>query len=207
MKFKGFIFLIFAALMFSACQPAQDAAPPANSANQQARNTAVLPANTNQAELPANSAVNTTIANVTEYAAEANPAQQPASPVGTFKALADAANNKDNAALKQLFNKKSLDMAASEAKEKGRSLDEILLNQQIVLFAKGTPEIRNQIITGDSATIEIKTDKMRAWQKVFFTNEDGRWKLAMDKYMEEIMRQVEAASKELEQMGNEGKDK
>jgi hypothetical protein len=152
-----------------------------------AKSGAVPPANSEQ---PANASAANVSVNI------AQPAED--SPTVAIKALADAAQKKDAVAIKGLFNKKSLAMVTNQAKESGTSLDEALLSQQIVALAKDASEGRNQKIDGDNATVEIRTAKSNRWQKIYFTKEDGRWKIAMDKFMEEIMRQVEESVKALE---------
>jgi hypothetical protein len=186
MRTKAFILLIFTVFTLCSCGSAPAPNTAANETDQPPKNTANIGALTNTAN------VNT--ANVSVNIAQ--PAED--SPTVAIKALAEAAQKKDAAAIKGLFNKKSLAMVTNQAKESGTSLDEALLNQQIVSLAKDATEGRNQKIDGDNATVEIRTAKSNRWQKIYFAKEDGHWKIAMDKFMEEIMRQVEESVKALE---------
>ena len=43
------------------------------------------------------------------------------------------------------------------------------------------PELRNEKITGDTATVEMKRDKSDKWDTVPFVKEDGEWKIAFDR--------------------------
>jgi hypothetical protein len=45
------------------------------------------------------------------------------------------------------------------------------------------------------------------WEKMYFTKEDGQWKVAMDKYLEEMIRQVEESTKGLEKRADREGDK
>ena len=46
-----------------------------------------------------------------------------------------------------------------------------------------TFEARNEKITGDTATVELKSQGDK-WETMPFVKEDGQWKLAFDKLME-----------------------
>lgn len=202
MQSKLLLFLIFATFAFSACQSAGPANPPANAANQIAKNTAnavnstTVAANTAQTANQTANAAN--VAAQTGQTVETNTAQQTNSPAGTFKAIAEAAGKKDVESLRQLYSRKSLDMFSSQAKEQGKTLEDVLLNQRTTTIAKTTMELRNQIIDGPNATIEVLAAKGGRWETVYFILEDGHWKIAMDRYMEEMIRQVEESTKELE---------
>jgi len=186
MRTKALILSIFTVFALSACE----SAPPAN--------TTVTEANKNAAPAPAN-IEQPTNANANAANVSVNIAQAPEdSPTVAIKALAEAAKKKDTAAIKELFNKKSLAMVTNQARENGTPLDEALLKQQIVSLAETATEGRNQKIDGDNATVEIRTAPGKRWQKIYFIKEDGRWKIAMDKFMEDIMRQVEESVKALE---------
>lgn len=205
MKLKLPLFLIFAAVTLPACESTPSANTPVNLSNQAVTNSAPS-VNTNQIEQPINSAVNIAVAN-TAVNLNPNAAQPEDTPASAIKAVSEASNKNDAAALKQLFNRKSLEMVAGQAKENGKTVDETLLKQQIVTLAKSATEGRNQHVEGDSATVEIRTSKTGPWQKIFFTKEDGRWKIAMDKFMEEIVRQVEESTKDLDMKSGDEKDK
>jgi hypothetical protein len=131
---------------------------------------------------------------------------QIASPTEAFKTLGDAGNREDLAALVQLFNRRSLELFAEDARAQGKLMDAIMLNQRAVTVAKAAPAVRNEKINGDTATIEVKMAGGN-WEKMYFTKEDGQWKVAMDKYMEEMIRQVEESTKGLEKRADREGDK
>jgi hypothetical protein len=201
MSAKLLLLLIITVFAISGCQSTSETIPaPNNSTNRVAvpANSAANAVNAaNTANLTANTAVNQA-ANMS--------APQASTPTEIFKALGDAGNKKDVAALKQLFNRKSLEMFAGEAKSQSKSIDEVMVNQRAIVIAKTGPATRNEKITGDSATIEVKSAS-GSWEKMYFTREDGQWKVAMDKYMEEMIRQVEESTKNLEKSGDREGDK
>lgn len=104
------------------------------------------------------------------------------SPTATAKAFYDAAKSKDVQGMKNALSKGSLAVMESFAKLDNKSLDEMLKEPS------GTPpatfESRNEVIKGDTATLEVKNNK-GAWEKTPFVKEDGQWKLALDKALEE----------------------
>jgi hypothetical protein len=105
-----------------------------------------------------------------------------ASPTATAKAYYDAAKSKDVKGMKNAMSKGSLAMMEGFAKLDNKSLDDLLKDPS------GTPtgpfEARNEVITGDTATLEIKNDK-GGWEKTPFVKEDGQWKIAIDKAFEQ----------------------
>lgn len=201
MRSKLLLFLIFAALAFSACQSTSPTAP-ANSVNQLAKNImdpALNTANTAQPGLSANNAQNAVNTAVPVDAnAEQPTAPAPETPASTIKALADAGNKRDIAALRQLFSRRSLEMFGGQAKEQGKTVEEILVNQRTTSVAKINPELRNQKIEGSNASIEVRGSKSGRWETFYFVLEDGRWKIAMDKYMEAMIREIEESTRDLE---------
>lgn len=100
--------------------------------------------------------------------------------------------------MKQLYSRRSLEMFSSQAKEQGKTLDDVLLNQRTTTIARTAIELRNQMVDGANGTLEVMAMKGGRWEKVYFILENGQWKIAMDRYMEEMIRQVEESTKELE---------
>ncbi|HEV7644701.1 MAG TPA: hypothetical protein VGO50_12210 [Pyrinomonadaceae bacterium] len=219
MRLKLFLLLIFTIFLLSGCGSAPEAVSPANTT----ANRAALPVNS--AENPAiNSGANSANSLPVNAASIANQtanqmvsqalANQPmeaeplriASPTEAFKSLGDAGNRKDLRALVQLFNQKSLELFAEDARAQGKLIDVIMLNQRAVTVAKAAPAVRNEKINGDSATLEVKMAGGN-WEKMYFTKENGQWKVAMDKYMEEMIRQVEEPTRKLEKRSDREGDR
>jgi hypothetical protein len=124
---------------------------------------------------------------------------QPApTPSDTFKAYVEAIKKKDAAAAKQLVSKNSLKMMEDAAKAQDKTVDELLTGSEAPAL-KETPETRNEKIQGDTATLEVKNNVSGSWDMMHLVKEDGRWKLALDKTMEEIMKKVEEQMKNFNQ--------
>jgi hypothetical protein len=104
------------------------------------------------------------------------------SPTATFTAFYEASKNKDVEAAKKIFSKKTLELFEIEAKAKNKTLDE--------MFKTGMdqkpppdklPEMRNEKINGENATLEVKDEQTGRWDTLTFVKEDGQWKIALDK--------------------------
>ncbi len=103
------------------------------------------------------------------------------SPTQAVTEFAEAFKAKDISALKKRFSKKSLEDMEKGAKQMKTSLDDQLKNfvKQAQLPFNGVPEMRNEEIKGDSATLEVETEK--GWDKIPLVKEDGIWKIAFEK--------------------------
>jgi uncharacterized membrane protein YgcG len=107
------------------------------------------------------------------------------SPTATAKAFAEAVKNKDVQGIKNAMSKGSLAMMENFAKMQNKSLDEALKEPN----SSPPPtsfESRNEKITGDTATLEIKDEKGK-WDEIPFVKEDGQWKIALDKAFQQGM--------------------
>lgn len=103
------------------------------------------------------------------------------SPTATAKAFYEAAKARDAAGIKSTMSKGSLDMMEKFAKMQNKSLDDALKEPN----SSPPPanfEARNEVITGDTATVEVKDEKGN-WEKIPFVKEDGKWMIALDKAM------------------------
>lgn len=123
------------------------------------------------------------------FIAGCNSASQIKSPTETLKALNEASKKKDTAAIKSLLSKGTLDLLEKNAKKQSKTVDEILLKDDGAPFQE-LPETRNEVITGDTATIEVKNTVTNEFQKLPFVKEDGIWKVALDKFLEDVMKQM-----------------
>ena len=111
------------------------------------------------------------------------------SPMDTMKALNEAARNKDNATLKNLVSKGTLALMEENAKQQNTTVDALLAKGSGAPFEK-LPEMRNEKITGETATVEVKDKSAEKWTTLPFVKEDGVWKVALDKFMQDAMRQM-----------------
>ena len=112
------------------------------------------------------------------------------SPTATFKAFYEASKKKDVAAMKKSLSKGSLDMFDKLAKAQNKTTDDMLkdIDKDDKDKAEKMPETRNEKITGDSATLEVKNDKTDKWDTLPFVKENGEWKIAFDKFLEDVMK-------------------
>lgn len=110
------------------------------------------------------------------------------SPTATFKAFYEASKKKDAAAMKKTLSKGTLDLFDRFAKAQNKSVDDILKDVDKDATAEKLPETRNEKITGDNATLEIKNDKTGQWDSLPFVKENGEWKVALDKFFENALK-------------------
>lgn len=111
-------------------------------------------------------------------------------PTATFKAYFDAQQKKDIATMKQTLSKTSLAMMEASAKQQGVTLDKMIQAQLDHPASKidKLPESRNEKITGDNATLELRNEEANRWDTMYFVKEDGGWKIALDRTIEEMLR-------------------
>jgi hypothetical protein len=112
------------------------------------------------------------------------------SPTATFKAFFEAQKKKDAAGVKKTLSKASLEMMEKAAKAQNKSLDEAMTEGFKSPGAKTDkmPEVRNEAIDGNNATLEVQDEDTKKWQKMYFVKEDGDWKIALDKTIEELLK-------------------
>jgi hypothetical protein len=108
-----------------------------------------------------------------------------ASPTATAKAFYEAAKSRDAQGIKNTMSKGSLEMMEKIAKMQNKNLDEAL-KEPSASPPPATFESRNEKITGDTATLEVKDEKGN-WETIPFVKEDGQWKIALDKALQQGM--------------------
>ncbi len=111
-----------------------------------------------------------------------NAAQPTVSPTETLKIFIEASRKKDVETIKKTFSKTSLEMVEKSAREHNTTIDALLKNDGVQI-SEQMPEIRNERIEGDTATVEIK-DAANSYETLPFIKETGVWKIAFDKYQE-----------------------
>jgi hypothetical protein len=111
-------------------------------------------------------------------------------PTATFKAFYEASKKKDVAGMKKTLSKGTLDMFDKLAKEQNKTTDEMLKEVDKDDKSDKMPETRNEKITGDTATLEVKNDKTNKWDPLPFVKENGEWKIALDKFLEDMMKSL-----------------
>ena len=92
--------------------------------------------------------------------------------------------------MKQTLSKTSLAMMELSAKKQQLTVDKMIESQLENPASKidKMPESRNEKITGDSATLELHNEEANRWDTMYFIKEDGAWKIALDRTIEEMFR-------------------
>jgi hypothetical protein len=109
-----------------------------------------------------------------------------ATPTSALQYFYAAAQKNDVEAVKRSMSKKSLQMIEKSATKENKTVDESL--KELIKDAPSTAlETRNEKITGEKATIEVKDDKMDKWDTVPLVREDGQWKIALLDEMADAM--------------------
>ncbi|HKP36312.1 MAG TPA: hypothetical protein VJT71_05600 [Pyrinomonadaceae bacterium] len=114
------------------------------------------------------------------------------SPTATFKAFWEAQKKKDIPGMKKTMSKASMAMLEKGAKQQNKTVDEAITEGFNTPGAKydKIPESRNEKITGNDATLEIQDETSKKWETMYFVKEDGEWKIALDKTIEELLKKV-----------------
>ncbi len=115
----------------------------------------------------------------TETAAKTTTVKQ-STPTEAGESFFNSIKNKDKAAFKSLMSKDSVEILNAAASEKKITFDDLLDKQ----FFPNTPmpdkyEQRNEKITGDKATVELKDEKGE-WSPMTFVKENGVWKVSLE---------------------------
>jgi hypothetical protein len=114
------------------------------------------------------------------------------SPTATFKAFYEAQKKKDVEGMKKTLSKGSMAMMEKAAKEQNKTVDKALTEGFESPGAKTDkmPDTRNEKIDGDNATLEVQNEETKKWDKVYFVKEDNDWKIALDKTIEELFKNM-----------------
>lgn len=109
------------------------------------------------------------------------------SPTDTLKTFIEASKNKDAEKIKKTLSKGTISIIEETAKTQNTTVDE-LLKKDNGMTVKEMPEMRNEKIEGDAATLEVKNVVTGDFDTIPFVKEDGGWKIALDKFMEQLMK-------------------
>lgn len=113
------------------------------------------------------------------------------SPTATLNAFYEATRKKDAEGIKKTLSKGTIEMLEGFAKAQNKTLDEALnsgLASSTSSDAEKKPEVRNEKIEGDKATLEVKNDKTGQWESVPFVKEEGAWKIAFDQMFRDALK-------------------
>jgi hypothetical protein len=120
------------------------------------------------------------------------------SPTEAFKTYIKATVNKDIEGVKKSLSKSSLEFVETAAKEQNKTADELLTGGAVENQSKKIPEVRNEKIEGNTATVEYKDETMPEFIKMPLVKEDGTWKIALDKFMQDLLKRVSEEMKKAE---------
>ena len=112
------------------------------------------------------------------------------SPIAVFNSQNDARKRKDAATMKNNLSRASLALIEETAKRENMSVDDWLTIEEEGGDQVESFQTRNEKINGDTATIEISAGG-DDWGEMPFVKEDGRWKIAMDKYVADLQKELE----------------
>jgi PBP1b-binding outer membrane lipoprotein LpoB len=112
------------------------------------------------------------------------------SPSDVLKQYVAASQKQDIAAMKSLLSKSSLRYIEEKAKPMRLTVDDVLKKETEVKLQSAV-ETRNEKIEGETATVEVKNPATGEFDvKYPFVKENGAWKLARDRYIEEEMKKA-----------------
>ena len=132
------------------------------------------------------------------------PEQKLQTPCHTLQTYTQAIKKKDVAKMRALLSKGSIKMAEEQAKAQNIPVDEVILRETLFSPDQKTLKFRNEKIDGDNATIEVE-NPFGTFDKVPFIKEDGIWKIAKEKFAEEMIKQAEEDEKRLNEQINQGR--
>ena len=107
------------------------------------------------------------------------------SPGDVLKQYVAASQKGDIAAMKSLLSKDSLVYIEEKARPFKLTVDDVLKKETEIKLREAV-ETRGEKIEGDAATVEVKNPSTGEFDiKYPFVRENGAWKLARDRYIEE----------------------
>lgn len=112
-------------------------------------------------------------------------APQSASPTETLKNFIEASKKRDVEAIKKALSKNSLIMAERVAQSQNTTVNDLFSRENPAL-PNEVPEIRNEKIEGETASVEVK-DPNGGYETIPFVKEEGVWKIAFDKYQQALI--------------------
>lgn len=163
MKFTNILFIAILAISIGACTASTETAK--KSDNTTDKSSAEKTADTKKEETKKDEASSDTPA---------------LSPTDSVKAFIKAYQDKNISELKKYISKDALQTMEKEAEKNKQTLDDMLNKLvSIELPFKDIPEMRNEKIDGDKASVEVKAEG--EWDETPLIKEDGFWKVAFDK--------------------------
>lgn len=101
-------------------------------------------------------------------------------PTEAYRALYEAVQSKDPARIKSVLSDATLKFAETRAAQSGETVDFVIRNGFSAPAMNETmPDIRDEQIKDNIASIEVFNTKRGAWEMMPFIYENGAWKLAV----------------------------
>jgi hypothetical protein len=101
-------------------------------------------------------------------------------PTEAYKRLYAAVKSKNVDSVKENLTKKTLDFAVSVSQRNNTPLEKVFENGfTATTFAESLPEIRDERVKENMASVEVYNSKDKIWEDLPFILEDGKWKLAV----------------------------
>ncbi|MCA1624891.1 MAG: hypothetical protein LC778_14030 [Acidobacteria bacterium] len=129
-------------------------------------------------------------------------AEEPSTPLKTFKAYTRAIKQKDTTTMKLLLSEASIKMHEQEAKAQNVNLDEIVKRETLFTEDQKSVKHRNEKIEGGKATLEVE-NSLGVWETIPFVREDGVWKIDKQGFANQIFQQTEENNKRLDDIINQ----
>ena len=107
--------------------------------------------------------------------------------------------------MKLLLSNDTIKMHEQEAKAEGVSLDDVVKRETLLGEGQTTVQYRNEKIDGDRATLEFK-NQYGTWETMPFVRENGEWKIDKKTYLDQMMKDVEQNSQQLDDQINQGRE-
>lgn len=194
MKIYQLLIIALLAVTFAACSGSEE---PANS------NTAAIdkdvpanPAPPANAAAPQNNVITQPETDVIPRTGEIKSLK---TPTEAYKTFAVATINKDVATIKQSISKGSLQFIEASAKQQNKTVEEMFIGGEVENIERKIPEIRNEKIEGDTATIEVKNE-MGIYDTIPLIKENGEWKVALDELYKSVQRKFEEMKERLSEI-------
>jgi hypothetical protein len=110
-------------------------------------------------------------------------------PTDVLKKYVEAMRKKDVETMKQTLSSNTLKLIDESARRVNMTLDDALRKEGERTLPE-MPETRNERIEGDTATVEVKNAVTNDWDVFPFVKEEGKWKIALDKFIEDLRRKL-----------------
>ncbi|HSI89300.1 MAG TPA: hypothetical protein VK918_09605 [Pyrinomonadaceae bacterium] len=128
----------------------------------------------------------------------------PASPKETFSTYTKALKKGDLTTVKLLLSAETKKMHEQEARARGLTLDDIVKNETLINDTQTVVKVRNEVINGDRATLEVE-NSFGMWETLPFVFEEGQWKIDKKGYADQIQMEIEQTGRELDQTIDDGR--